>query len=108
MTEDDAAFLAAFDALPLGTFTAEIAGRRWILTRTAFAGGRAEKLVGHAADGSDTVSANLYRLSRGPRLAPCQMPEAKVRAVVRALMPVRPDDASTVSALRRRKPGGTP
>ena len=88
MSPDDAAFLAAFDALPCGTFAAEVAGRRWILTRTTFAGGRAEKLVGHAADGSDTVSANLYRLSRGPRLAPCEMPEAKVRAVVLGAVPV--------------------
>ena len=76
----DAAFLAAFEALPRGTFDAVYGGRRWQVTRSGFASGRAEKLVGEALDGSDRVSMNLYRLNRGIRIAPCEMPEAKVRA----------------------------
>jgi hypothetical protein len=84
--EADAAFLAAFDALPRGTFEGRYAGRRWIATRTVVASGGAEKLVGEAVDGSDRVSMNLYRLSRGMRLAPCEMPEAKARAFVLGLV----------------------
>lgn len=85
MTPEDAAFLAAFDRLPKGTFHAEFGGRRWVATRSGFAGARAEKLVAEAVDGSDYVSMNLYRLARGIRLAPCEMPEVKVRAFVLGL-----------------------
>jgi len=76
------AFLAAFDRLPRGTFTARFAGRRWVATRRAFADGRAEKLVAEAAGGPARVSMNLYRLRGGARLAPCEMPEAEARAFV--------------------------
>lgn len=85
----DAAFLAAFDALPHGTFGARYGGRRWVVTRSRFSAGRAEKLVGEAADGSDRISMNLYRLAGGLRLAPCEMPEAKVRAFVLGVAPDR-------------------
>ncbi len=85
MRDDDAAFLEAFDRLPNGTFEADYDGRRWVATRSGFAGARAEKLVADAADGTDYISMNLYWLRRGVRLAPCEMPEAKVRAFVLGL-----------------------
>ncbi|MEM9248989.1 MAG: hypothetical protein AAGB05_09865 [Pseudomonadota bacterium] len=85
MTPQDAAFLATFDRLPWGTVFARFGGRRWVVTRSGFVSGRAEKRVGNALDGSDDVSLNLYRLARGIRLAPCAMSEAKVRAFVRGL-----------------------
>lgn len=82
------AFLAAFDALPLGTFRGQAQGISYIVTRSQLAGGKAEKLVAEAHDGSDYISLNLYRLERGALLKPCEMPEAKVVAFVRALTPV--------------------
>lgn len=78
----DARFLAAFDALPRGTFAARYGGRRWVATRQALAGGRAEKLVAEAPGASGYVSMNLYRLASGARVAPCEMPLAEVRAFV--------------------------
>ncbi|MEO1677569.1 MAG: hypothetical protein AAFU80_05345 [Pseudomonadota bacterium] len=82
-----AAFLTAFDVLPTGTFQGRFRGLRWIVTRSSFADGRSEKLVGEAVDGSDYISLNLYRLAEGIRLAPCEMSEAKVRAFVLGLVP---------------------
>lgn len=81
-------FLMAFDALPEGTFEGRYLGRRWVATRSGFAAGKSEKLVAEAADGSDYISMNLYRLRDGRfRLAPCEMPEAKVRAFVLGIVP---------------------
>lgn len=84
MTPD---LLARFDALPTGTFAATAHGRRYVVSRTAVAGGRGWKLVAEARDGSDYISLNLYRLCGGPRLRPCEMPEAKVLAFLADLAP---------------------
>ncbi len=81
------AFLAAFDALPLGTFRGLAHGRRYVVTRSQVAAGRGEKLVAEALDGSDYISLNLYRLSSGTRLKPCEMPKDKVVAFVLSLCP---------------------
>ena len=81
------AFLAAFDALPLGTFTGRAEGRRYVVTRQDFSGGKAQKLVAHERGGADYISLNLYRLASGARLKPCEMPEEKVVRFVLALMP---------------------
>lgn len=70
-------------ALPLGTFRGRAHGRDWLVTRSLFAGGASEKLVGRALDGSDYISLNLYRLESGPRLKPCEMPAEKVALFVR-------------------------
>ena len=80
-------FLAAFDALPPGTFTGHAGGRRYRVSRTDFAGGASQKLVAWELGGNDYISLNLYRLSGGARLKPCEMPEAKVIAFVLALVP---------------------
>ena len=76
------AFLAAFDALPIGTFRGAANGRTYVATRSRVAGGRGEKLVAEALDGSDYISLNLYRLASGPLLKPCEMPAKKVIAFV--------------------------
>ncbi|MEM7710587.1 MAG: hypothetical protein AAF264_07535 [Pseudomonadota bacterium] len=73
------------DRLPIGTFRAQALGRDWLLTRSLFAGGASEKLVGRSLDGADYISLNLYRLETGPRLRPCEMPVAKVMAVLEGL-----------------------
>ena len=83
--------VAAFDALPQGTFDATAHGRPYIVTRTALADGRAQKLVAEEKGGGDYISLNLYRLGDGgARLFPCEMPLSKVTAF---LMALRPDPA---------------
>ena len=81
------AFLDAFDALPQGTFTGMSGGRRYIVNRSDFAGGAAQKLVAEELGGSDYISLNLYRLASGTLLKPCEMPEAKVVAFVLGFIP---------------------
>ncbi|MEM8851517.1 MAG: hypothetical protein AAGE03_15980 [Pseudomonadota bacterium] len=73
------------DTLPIGSFRARALDRDWLMTRSLFAGGASEKLVGRSLDGADYISLNLYRLVAGPRLRPCEMPVAKVMAVLQDL-----------------------
>ena len=68
--------------LPLGTFRGHAQGKEWIVTRSLVSGGRGEKLVAEALDGTDYISLNLYHLASGDLLKPCEMPEHKVRAFV--------------------------
>ena len=75
---DLTAFLAAWDALPLGSFDATYRGRRYGVTRTERAGGRQAWLWAEELGGNHHVSANLYRLRSGARLKPCEMPAATV------------------------------
>ena len=72
--------------LPLGTFRGVAHGKDWIVTRSLVSGGKGEKLVAEALDGSDYISLNLYHLGSGDLLKPCEMPEAKVREFVDALV----------------------
>ncbi len=81
-------FLAAFDALPRGVFTGTSQGRRYVVTRQDFSGGRSQKLIAEALDGTDYISLNLYRLTHGARLKPCEMPAAKV---IEFVLDLRPD-----------------
>ena len=80
--------LKAFDALPLRTFTGLSQGRRYVVTRQDFTGGSSQKLVAEELGGADYISLNLYRLSSGSRLKPCEMPEEKVVEFVLSLRPV--------------------
>lgn len=80
-----ARFIAAFDALPLGTFNASYQDRPYIVSKSAQSQGRAQKLVAEELGGSDYISLNLYRLASGPLLKPCEMPKAKVVAFVEEL-----------------------
>ena len=73
--------------LPLGTFRGRAHGKDWIVTRSLVSGGKGEKLVAEALDGSDYISLNLYHLRSGDLLKPCEMPETKVRAFVADLEP---------------------
>ena len=79
------AFLAAFDALPLGAFTGVADGRKYAVVRRNLAAGKAQKLAARELGGSGYISLNLYRLAAGPRLKPCEMPEEKVVRFVLAL-----------------------
>ena len=82
-----AAFLKAFDALPLGTFTGTFEGRQYVVTRQDFSGGKSQKLVAEELGGRDYISLNLYRLAQDALLKPCEMPEEKVVAFVLGLIP---------------------
>jgi hypothetical protein len=79
----DAAFLAAFDALPMGAYGGTFEGRRYRIVKSRFSAARSQKLEAEELGGNDYISMNLYRLASGAALLkPCEMPEDKVRAFV--------------------------
>lgn len=80
-------FATALAALPSGTFTGRYQNARYVVTKSSFAQGKAIKLVAEELGGTDYISLNWYDLGSGARLKPCEMPEAKVRAFVAALVP---------------------
>lgn len=80
-------FATALAALPLGTFKGTAMGRRYVVTKSAYAGGKSIKLVAEELGGTDYISLNWYDLAAGQRLKPCEMPAAKVTAFVLALVP---------------------
>ncbi len=84
---------ARLTALPAGTFTGSAGGRRYMITKTLFSGGRSLKLVAEELGGSDYISLNLYALRQGHRLVPCEMSEAKVRRFLSALRITGQDEA---------------
>ncbi|WP_299080577.1 hypothetical protein [uncultured Ruegeria sp.] len=87
MTPSDA-FLTAFLALPIGTFTGTSARRRYVVTRQVFAQGKSHKLVAHELGGNDYISLNLYHAQNsGMLLRPCEMTARKVTEFVMALEP---------------------
>lgn len=75
-------FADKLSKFPVGTFRGRALDKDWIVTRSLVSGGKGEKLVAEALDGSDYISLNLYHLASGDLLKPCEMPEAKVRAFV--------------------------
>lgn len=75
-------FASKLATFPIGTFRGSVRGKDWIVTRSLVSGGKGEKLVAQALDGSDYISLNLYHLGSGDLLKPCEMPEAKVRDFV--------------------------
>ena len=64
----------------MGTFKGRAADRRYVVTKSSFADGRALKLVAEELGGPDYISLNWYDLGSGPVLKPCEMPAAKVIA----------------------------
>lgn len=80
-------FATALAALPKGTFTGMAAGRRYVVTKSEFSGGKSIKLVAEELGGTDYISLNWYDLAAGAQLKPCEMPAAKVAEFVLALAP---------------------
>ena len=79
-------FVAAFDALPTGSYGGTYQGRRYRVTKTVLATGRSQKLEAEELGGTDYISFNLYRLATGQALLkPCEMPREKVEAFVLGL-----------------------
>ena len=79
--------------LPTGWSVVRYAGRRYGVTRSTAADNRSEKLFAEALDGSDLVSANLYRVGDKALLKPCEMPAEKVLDFLRGLEPEDSDPA---------------
>jgi peptide-methionine (S)-S-oxide reductase len=79
---------ALFDRLPVGWSVVEYDGRRYGVTRAIHTRGRSESVYAEALDGSDVVSANLYRVDGDDLLKPCEMSSEKVVDFLRLLRTV--------------------
>jgi hypothetical protein len=74
--------------VPEGWSEVTYAGRRYGLTRSVAAHGRAITIYAEELGGRDVVSANLYLTSSGAQLRSCEMPDAKVLDFLRNFEPV--------------------
>ena len=74
---------ALVERMPEGWREVTWQGRRYGLSRTSHAAGRALSLRAEELGGPDLVSANVYRTSDGDLLKPCEMPAARVLAFLR-------------------------
>lgn len=80
--------MARLAAVPEGSTNGIAADRRYMVTKTLFSSGRSVKLVAKELGGSDYISLNVYHLSSGPRLIPCEMSRTKVlRFLLTLLLP---------------------
>ncbi len=81
MSEPGLAELVA--GVPDGWSVATYDGRRYAVTKTVRAGGRAVSVYAEELGGTDVVSTNVYLPDAGPELRPCEMPAATVLAFLR-------------------------
>ncbi len=81
---DPSDLAALFARIPQGWSVAQYRGRRYGVTRTVHAGGRAQKIYAEELAGRDVVSANLYG---DAELRPCEMPTEKVLDFLRTAVP---------------------
>lgn len=77
----------AFQALPVGAFDGRYDGRGWRVARTPVAGGRGWKLQAWEKGGNGYVSLNVYDLTGGSVLRPCEMSRDRVVAFVLGFCP---------------------
>lgn len=75
--------------LPVGWSEVVYRGRRWSVTRTVQQAGRVEKLWAEELGGPGVVSANLYLVSAGEQLRPCEMPASVVLDFLTGWAPLR-------------------
>ena len=87
-------FRKALEAIPEGHSRGIFQGLRYRVEKTVHTGGRSVKLYARDLAGTDFVSLNLYHLSSGDVLKPCEMAEAKVRAFVLGYVPDTGDGAT--------------
>ncbi len=71
-------YAALFDRVPVGWSEVLYADRRYAVTRSVTAGGRAMAVYAEELGVHDVVSANLYVTAGGQQLRPCEMPASKV------------------------------
>jgi hypothetical protein len=74
--------------VPDGWTPVSYAGRRWGLTRTTHLDGRSVSVYADELGGADVVSANVFRLSGGAELRPCEMPASTVLDFLEGWQPV--------------------
>ena len=79
--------VAVLRAWPAGAETGVFAGRRYRVVKTVHAAGRSLKMQAWELGGPGYISLNLYDLTAGPRLCPCEMPLARVTAFLGGLRP---------------------
>lgn len=75
------------ERVPDGWTEVSYAGRRWGLTRTTHTDGRSVSVYAEELGGPGVVSANVWRLSGGDELRPCEMPAADVVAFLKGWRP---------------------
>ncbi|NBC08712.1 MAG: peptide methionine sulfoxide reductase [Bacteroidetes bacterium] len=64
--------------IPQGYSEANYRGKRYSLTRTDRAGGRAISVYAKELGGNDFISFNYYRTKQGGLLRPCEMPKERI------------------------------
>ena len=69
---------AQIQKIPIGSSTKKINGKRYLVSRRNFNGGKSIKVYAEELGGNDFISFNYYQTSQGDNLKPCEMPEAKV------------------------------
>ena len=74
--------------IPEGYSEGMFQGHRYRLEKTTFNSGRSVKFYARALDGTDFVSVNLYLLTSGEAVKPCEMPEEKVRVFLMGVVPL--------------------
>ena len=77
-----------FLRVPIGWSEVIYEGRRYGVTRSVAADGRAWAIYGEELGGRDVISSNLYLTADGQRLRPCEMPAAKVVDFLAGLEPI--------------------
>ena len=95
----DTDYAELFERVPVGWSEVVYEGRRYGLTRSVAAQGRAMAMYAEELGGRDVVSANLYLTAGGPQLKACEMPTAKVVDFLEKFEPLNVDR-------RRRGPSG--
>ncbi len=82
--------MRALDGIPVGTSYGMFEGCRYVATKSVFSDGKSQKLVAEELGGGDYISLNLYTPGSGPKLRPCEMSHAKVKAFVTGFTPDHP------------------
>ena len=74
---------ALIAAIPEGWTRVRIAGHVWGITRTTRAGGRVISFDAERLGDNEYLGANVWMLSEGSVLKPCEVPAEKVMQVLR-------------------------
>lgn len=93
--------------VPVGWSRVEVDGVPYGLSRTDHGDGGSVSVHAEQLGGSDVVSANLWRTTAGTVLRPCEMPETKVLAFLRAWQPTPPVGDPVPGWSPRPRPGGS-
>ncbi len=93
--EPDQELGALVTAIPEGWTRVQIAGHVWGITRTTRAGGKVISFDAERLGDREQLGANVWMLSEGSVLRPCEVPEEKVLQVLR--------DAAATFALPDRR-----